>query len=316
VAFDEGIPVDEQRRRIAPLIRQGVLPNEIYELGLYRSDSPSWHRYVYNRESAAFNEERSLALGSRADVYRERDLLSDKQAVHDICVAADIPFVPTRHLLEAGDAIPRGTEPLFVKPRSAFGGQRAYAILPRSDGTVIRSWRSTHSRSLDLTREGVVVEPTLVQPLLRAHPCFEELSHGAALDVPTLRIITVSPLSAESPVWHSLLELARSPLADELLTYYSLNLDQHGMVTHLHIPPWLDRSTYVRDHAILDVVGTVIPQWLAARESVIRAHALFPHVHSIAWDVALTDEGPLLLEGNTAFAVVRHQALRGPLLPE
>jgi len=317
VACDEGIPVDEQRRRIAPLIRQGVLPNEIYELGLYRPDSPSWERYIYNRESGAFNELRSCTLGSRDDFRHQCDLLSDKEAVRDMFTAAGIPVTPTRHLLTAGDAIPHGHEPVFVKPRTAFGGQRAFASLPTSDDAValVRPWRSAKSHAVDLATHGVASEPTLVQPLLRSHSRFEAISPGAALDVPTLRIITQSPLSGDAPVWHALLELPRSPIADDQLTYYSLNLDEHGTVTHLHIPPWLDHHLSVRDPAVLDMIGNTLPEWSEARDSVIRAHTLFPNVHSIAWDVALTDHGVVLLEGNTAFSVLRHQALRGPLLP-
>jgi hypothetical protein len=58
------------------------------------------------------------------------------------------------------------------------------------------------------------------------------------------------------------------------------------------------------DHAQHPVTGATIegrqlPDWLAACSLVIRAHAQAFHEYVIiGWDVALTPDGPLLIEGN------------------
>lgn len=46
------------------------------------------------------------------------------------------------------------------------------------------------------------------------------------------------------------------------------------------------------------LVGAVIPDWDAVTALILRAAPSFPGVRVQAWDVALTDEGPLLLELN------------------
>ncbi len=44
--------------------------------------------------------------------------------------------------------------------------------------------------------------------------------------------------------------------------------------------------------------GHIIPFYKKTIELVIKAHSLFPNIQTIGWDVAITPNGPLLLEGN------------------
>ena len=45
-------------------------------------------------------------------------------------------------------------------------------------------------------------------------------------------------------------------------------------------------------------VGFRIPQWSEARDLALRAAAAFPWVRSVGWDIAISEEGPVLVEGN------------------
>ena len=45
-----------------------------------------------------------------------------------------------------------------------------------------------------------------------------------------------------------------------------------------------------------------------------RGHGCFPDMFAIAWDVAITDNGPIFLEGNTGFGLLAPQMLSGGLL--
>ena len=44
--------------------------------------------------------------------------------------------------------------------------------------------------------------------------------------------------------------------------------------------------------------GTQLPDWAEACEMAREAHALFPEFGVIGWDVAFTENGPLLIECN------------------
>ena len=52
------------------------------------------------------------------------------------------------------------------------------------------------------------------------------------------------------------------------------------------------------------VKDRVIDQWPAIATMATRCHAAFPHRLMIGWDIALTPQGPIMLEGNTKFDVM------------
>lgn len=47
------------------------------------------------------------------------------------------------------------------------------------------------------------------------------------------------------------------------------------------------------------ITGRVLPLWAETRELATRAHAAFPDRLLIGWDVAITRDGPMLIEGNS-----------------
>ena len=68
--------------------------------------------------------------------------------------------------------------------------------------------------------------------------------------------------------------------------------------------------------------GLTLPDWVACRSLVLRAHAAFPGpVPLLGWDVAFTDTGPVAIETNVGLSFFQFQmaslrpALKGPLGP-
>jgi hypothetical protein len=48
-------------------------------------------------------------------------------------------------------------------------------------------------------------------------------------------------------------------------------------------------------------LGFAIPRWAEALELARSAHAHFPSVHFVGWDIAILQEGPALVEANAIF---------------
>jgi hypothetical protein len=58
------------------------------------------------------------------------------------------------------------------------------------------------------------------------------------------------------------------------------------------------------------ISGFQLPHWAAACALVRRAALLFRPVRAIGWDVALTEDGPVLVEGNSEWLAFGEQGLR------
>ena len=59
---------------------------------------------------------------------------------------------------------------------------------------------------------------------------------------------------------------------------------------------WVDR------HPATDaqILGTQLPMWEEAKRFAVRAHGAFADRVVVGWDIAITPDGPMLVEGNGA----------------
>src|SRR6185369_12906584 len=48
------------------------------------------------------------------------------------------------------------------------------------------------------------------------------------------------------------------------------------------------------------ITGTILPMWEAALSLALRAHRSFADRALVGWDIALTADGPVIVEGNGA----------------
>lgn len=77
-------------------------------------------------------------------------------------------------------------------------------------------------------------------------------------------------------------------------------------------PPY---GTKVKNHPDNGLLfeGFAIPYFKQAVELCMAAHSKLYRIHSIGWDVAITQEGPVLIEGNSLWEISLLQATSGGL---
>ena len=51
------------------------------------------------------------------------------------------------------------------------------------------------------------------------------------------------------------------------------------------------------------IEGLTLPFWKAALDLAVNAHREFQEMPSVGWDVAITEDGPVLVEGNPVWGV-------------
>jgi hypothetical protein len=193
---------------------------------------------------------------------------------------------------------------LFIKPINARGGKGAERWDHAGDG-VYRSMSGETASTAELLerlrRESASV-PRLVQPRMANHPDIGDLSNGALC---TARIMTCLNEEGTAEVVAAVFRMAigRNTVVDNIhaggiAAEVGLDTGILGPASNLGDDVrlgWLSRHPDTG----APIEGRVLPLWHEARELTVQAHSAFADRTVIGWDVAITGDGPMLVEGNS-----------------
>ena len=300
-----GVPREVQIERLGRLRRDpGIPPAEAHGLGLtLDGHADSWPEFVFSNERDWNIAASSVVFGGSHAAQQAIGLLADKWETSKLLERLGIPVVPTLLAMNAdefgdslGVAVAKWGE-AFIKPRFGSAGRGA-AYAGQHDGGLHLSHYPQRDGQLAPTFADLSVRlPLLIQPRLTT-PGWE------GLDVVTIRVVTRD--RGHGPeIFSEVLEIPVAP-------YYDHHLIVDGRVGGLVSPAWMqDRSRESSDPRVNAL--SPVPAWI--NEAAIAAHEQLQGLFAVAWDIALTDEGPKFLEGNTGFYTVTPQqaAARGLL---
>lgn len=237
----------------------------------------------------------------------ENEDVQDKGRFADICRRHGFPCIPTL-------AVYRGGKQIF--PEKAFLPDQPEIWVKDLAGSQRRGagqwiWRDGAYR----TPEGRVATPEdlavswrkrncIVQPILRNHPDLVCLSDGTLTD---LRIVTgIDPDGEVHLITH-----------DITLPWGGFANRPYSVIGKLNDDGHIVRALYTNGEPVVlhpetgaIFADAVIPFWREARELVQQAHRkAFPRFVFLGWDVAITAEGPVLIETNSGPGFLHHQLL-------
>lgn len=300
-------------RQIAEQMMLGVtlsvLPPWYYILELHDDDKRRRAKaYLYRFEIKA-------ALYVFLRKYRgglpsSSEFLSDKALFVARCRDHGVAAVPVVLVVEKGTiSAPDGGAPLppasdlFVKAKRGAGGRDAVRWRYLDDGSyrdhegrvLSRDALAAHLRTISLKASYVV------RPNVANHPAIADLSTGA---LNTVRVVTCRNETGAFEATNALLRMARGrgTVVD--------NMHAGGIGAKVDIATGtLGRATDMgmsrasgwwarHPDTGAPIAGRTLPFWAEVLDLVGRAHAAFPDQPAIGWDVALTAEGPCLVEGN------------------
>lgn len=255
------------------------------DLALFRiTDAAQLDDYIRRYEDAALNK-RINPLG-----WTSRCVLADKTRFQMRCEAASLPTPRTVAIVRNGRLDlkndPAGRD-LILKPTDGEGGD-GVVVLEKVKDVADLTARLPNSRGVFVVQDRLLPHPSLL---------------GLALDaLPTVRIVTMvdevgAPEAVSATFRFASVAGARVD-----------NMKAGGLICAVDLPVGtlgLACKGYGGgDHAVHPVTGATIigrklPDWAAAKGLVRRAHAeAFSDYALIGWDVALTPDGPVLIEGN------------------
>ncbi len=257
-------------------------PNDIALFRIENADALD--DYIRRFEDAALNKKIN-PLG-----WTDRCVLADKVRFQARCEAAGLPQPRTVAVVRDGrldlKAEPAGRD-LVLKPTDGEGGDGVVILENVLDAADLKK-RLPRGR-------GVFV----VQERMRTHPALQDLALDA---LPTVRIVTIvdevgAPEVVSATFRFASMAGARvdSMKAGGLIAAVDLPVGTLGIACE----GYGGGDHLVHPVTGARIVGRVLPDWPAAKGLVRRAHAdAFSDYALIGWDVALTPDGPALIEGN------------------
>jgi len=308
ISYDVAVPIRRIPGALWTAMRHNILPSEYFGYELWQPNRRAIiDDYLYCNEAP-----RLFKVLNRPS---EPDPIDDKLEFHALCKAHGLPtpavlaaFAPGGKLIEfeAGQPPKRA---LFVKPRSGFGGDGIERF--RWDGVAFENDRGCRLTPEDLdhqlaTRARDENRTLLVQPLLSNHP---ELYVDGALV--TVRLVTGCPTNGDVAAIFGFIYFSRfdERRATEPWRFEGLIEAATGRIIS-GSPQDSPGIIYSRRQSDLNDTYR-LPEWDVALTYAKAAHRACSNFAFIAWDVALTDQGPLLLEGNETWSPGTYQHLLG-----
>jgi hypothetical protein len=283
--------------------RHGILPRWYYIFSLYEAEPRSKARCFLNRFETKLATFRLLNWPGSSP-------LNDKGEFAAHCAAYEIPTVAPIAAAEGGtirwigqEDGPLPSRDLFAKPINARGGKGAErwdfaggGRFRNMDGNIVDG-----AALLERIRSESGSVERLIQPRVVNHPQIADLSNGALC---TARVMTCLNEQGEGEVVASVFRMAigRNVTVDNIhaggiAAEVGLEDGVLGPASNLGEDAqlgWLDRHPDTG----AAITGRALPLWAETRELAVRAHGAFTDRTVIGWDIAITAEGPILIEGN------------------
>lgn len=309
VKHEHRIPVHTQLKDMLALRVKTKLPFRLYyQLQLFLPDrKPAADQFFL--ETGKLFQVLSLAFQESGDFQ----IFLDKRSFEAWCIKHGFPSIKTLAEFADNKVVRRSPEPLppadlISKPTDGEGGKGVELWRHRINNG-ISSWTNgtIEARSCEELESCIAStaarhnRPLILQPCLSSHPVVRAMGNGALC---TLRIMTISKQVGDAEM---LLVVLRMPTG----TSAADNFDTGGLAAPVDIQSGkCGMAVYKKDgyparklalHPDTDepLFGQTLPYLTESVNLVLRAHnTLSPKWPVIGWDVAILDDGPVLVEAN------------------
>lgn len=295
---------------------EGIEPPSYYQLELYRAerrrDAKDWLTRYETKNGLLANLNKSRPNPAGLNEMNDKDVLAEfcrKEGLSHAAVLAVVkpdaivfPEVPV-----AGDTLRRD---LFLKPRNGLGAHHTLAF--RFDcATGAYSGAGVQQASFDevaaMARAESSGKDMLVQPWLRNHPEIADLAKDSLL---TFRVITALDERSEPEVVGAMLRLL-SKLEPDWQHLpdgeYAAAIDlESGVLGEFLGDDCRTAPVHMARHPVTGspILGRRVDNWPVVRDLALKVHGKLRHRVIVGWDIALTPDGAVLLEGNQNFDVM------------
>jgi len=282
-----------------------------FDYRAYRLDAPAPRAELLH--FLFWTDLRALAVLNARRGAPPRDV-QDKARFAAICASHALPYPATLAVFRGGRQV--APEPpflavadeLWVKSLDGKGGEGAASFRREGD-----HYRDASGKMLTAAAfaEQLSATDCIVQPRLMNHQRIADITNGA---LASLRIITGVDATGRASVIAAMLYLPSGARQSSIAGIGCAIERTSGTLTRAL--DFQDGAKEILHHPDTgsDIVGRALPHWPESLALACRAHEIgFDRFVFLGWDIALTPDGPLLLEANAGWLALHLQMLNGPL---
>jgi len=250
-------------------------------------------------------------------------LVNDKYLFHCLCRYHGIPVPEVYGIYSDGsvkadgstlsDLMDRhGLERVILKPVQGMQGKGICFVVRDGQGTKMEpvQGQGTAAGRVDGQREEFIV-----QEVVRQHPVMSRINPHC---LNTIRLITLLTRDNEVKFLAAMLRTGSGTAPVDNFSLGGIVIKVDIATGRLRGPGFLKGkcAQQVARHPLTGVVfeGLEMPHWNELKESVTEAQKVFSELKSVGWDLAVTPDGPVIIEGNVEWGTTGIQATNGGLL--
>ena len=202
---------------------------------------------------------------------------------------------------------------VFVKPYTGEMGKGIFTMKVSDRRIIVNGTETPESVVIDQ----LLSESFLIQERIEQHPQMKVLCPST---LNTIRLQTVMDRSGQSHPFGAGLRIGRTwNCVDNWAkggVFVGINMDSGTLKPLGMLKPHFGTSTKTHPDTGVEFNGFSIPYYKEAESLAIKLHQFLYRCHSVGWDIAITEQGPVFIEGNGLWEISMAQTVHGGLKVE
>ena len=197
----------------------------------------------------------------------------------------------------------------FAKPAGGQMGDGAFAIKVNGSSVYVNGKLQTQAESFiqTFTKTDYVIQERIIQ-----HP---EMNRLCSTAVNTIRLITVLTPNEEVIAFRAGLRIGREGSNVDNCAkggiFVGIDMNTGKLLKKGIIKPPFGNIVFRHPDTEIVFEGFEIPYFKDAVEIAKELHSKLYRIHSVGWDIAITQNGPMFIEGNSKWEVSGTQSAEG-----
>ena len=310
------------------ILKYGEIDYTYYVLGIdvkgtKYDDYISYQQFMVRRDRLNMirrDRHDNIEPANYACILRDKAMFAIFATYWGFPVVKDLAKIVNKRMIESEydsiDYLLNANHQVFMKPVDGQKGENVYGVNVSDNEVYINGKRSSMSEVVSVIEEVSVSHDMLIQMKIIQHP---DVSVFHKESVNTLRVVTINHKHSSNP---DDIVLVGSELRVGCGGNHTDNVSAGGLKIGVNENGTLmeygfygkGHGTKTRTHPDSGIVfqGYLLPFYNETIQLCKEFHAKLKEIHFIGWDVAITENGPIFVEGNESCGT-DFQVMFGPM---